>query len=213
MALIAEQLDKIALRYDELEQLMGDPEVIADYTRLNELAQERNEMEPVVLAYRRYSEIAGEMTDSRALLSEESDPEMQELAQLELEELAVEYETLEHEIKQLLLPKDPKDDKNAIVEIRAGTGGDEATLFAGELFRMYSRWAENHKLKIELLSGNETGLGGFKEVVFGVKGKAAYGFLKYESGVHRVQRVPTTESQGRIHTSAATVAACDLLPG
>jgi len=206
MALIEEQLDKITIRYDELEGLMGTPEVIADYTRLNELAQERNEMEPVVLAYRRYIEVAGEIVDSRALLGEDSDPEMQELAQLELEELNAEYEGLEQEIKQLLLPKDPKDDKNAIVEIRAGTGGDEAGLFAGELFRMYIRWAENHNFKIEILSSNETGLGGFKEVVFGVKGKSAYGRLKYESGVHRVQRVPTTESQGRVHTSAATVA-------
>jgi peptide chain release factor 1 len=137
---------------------------------------------------------------------EDSDPDLQELAEMEIEVLEEEHAQLEEQIKLLLLPKDPKDEKNVIVEVRAGTGGDEAALFAAELFRMYVRWAEEHKFKVEMLSSNETGIGGFKEVIFAVKGKGAYSRLKYESGVHRVQRVPQTESQGRIHTSAATVA-------
>jgi peptide chain release factor 1 len=140
------------------------------------------------------------------VLLEDSDPELRELAELEIAELEGEQAELESELKQLLLPRDPKDDKNVIVEIRAGTGGEEASLFAGELYRMYLRWAEDHKFKTELLSLSETGVGGIKEVIFAVKGKGAYSRLKYESGVHRVQRVPATESQGRIHTSAATVA-------
>jgi peptide chain release factor 1 len=139
-------------------------------------------------------------------LLEDSDPDLAELAELEIEQLTAEHEELERRLQQLLVPKDPKDDKNVIVEIRAGTGGDEAGLFAAELFRMYSRWAEQHRFKSEILSMSETGLGGVKEVIFGVRGKGAYSRLKYESGVHRVQRVPVTESQGRIHTSAATVA-------
>lgn len=139
-------------------------------------------------------------------MEDDSDPELQELAELELEQLQEEYATLEQRIKTLLLPKDPNDEKNVIVEIRAGTGGEEAALFAGELFRMYERWAEEHGYKTELLSASESDMGGFKEVIFAVKGKGAYSRLKYESGVHRVQRVPVTESQGRIHTSAASVA-------
>ncbi len=205
MATLTDQLTLIAKRYDELDQLMADPEVIANYTRLNELAQERSDLNELIETFRRYQDVAQGITESR-LLVDDSDPEMAELAELELGELEEEYAQLEEKLKLLLIPTNPNDEKNAIVEIRAGTGGDEAGLFAGELYRMYSRWAENHKAKIELLSLNETGIGGIKEAIVAVKGKGAFGRLKYESGVHRVQRVPATESQGRIHTSAATVA-------
>ncbi|MDQ3248250.1 MAG: peptide chain release factor 1 [Chloroflexota bacterium] len=205
MATLYEQLDKIALRYDEIEGQMGDPAVLADFTRLNELAQERNEVEELVIAYRRFQIVEKQLGENQTLMAD-GDPDMRELAELENEGLRIERTALEEQMKQLLLPKDPKDDKNVIVEIRAGTGGEEAGLFAGELFRMYTRWAENHRLKVEILSLSETGIGGLKEAVFGVKGKGAYSRLKYESGVHRVQRVPVTETQGRIHTSAATVA-------
>lgn len=205
MSTLIEKLSNIARHYDGLTQKMGEPEVVADYARLNELAQERSEIEDIVEAYRRYEDVLRQIEQNEELL-EDSDPEMQELAALEREELETERDGLEQRMKVLLLPKDPNDDKNVIVEIRAGTGGDEAALFAAELFRMYSRWAEDHKFKIEMLSSSEIGIGGFKEVIFAVKGKGAYSRLKYESGVHRVQRVPVTESQGRIHTSAATVA-------
>ena len=193
-------------RYDELDRLMADPDVIADFNRLNELAQERSELTELVEAFRRFQRVEQQIDENRELMEDDSDPELQELAELELEQLQEEYATLEQRIKTLLLPKDPNDEKNVIVEIRAGTGGEEAALFAGELFRMYERWAEEHGYKTELLSASESDMGGFKEVIFAVKGKGAYSRLKYESGVHRVQRVPVTESQGRIHTSAASVA-------
>ena len=205
MTTIYDQLSKIATRYDELEHLMAEPDTLADFSRLNELAQERNEIEELVEVYRRFQTVEKQLAENEALL-QDGDPEMRELAQLEVEQLNEEKATLDQQMKQLLLPKDPKDDKNVIVEIRAGTGGEEAGLFASELFRMYTRWAETHRLKVEILNMSETGIGGVKEVVFSVKGKAAYSRLKYESGVHRVQRVPVTETQGRIHTSAATVA-------
>jgi peptide chain release factor 1 len=205
MTTIYVQIEKINKRFDELEQLLADPVVVADYSRMNELAQERSEIEELVVTYRRYRIVEKQLAENRQLLNE-SDPDMQELAALEIEQLEAEQPTLEQTMKQLLLPKDPKDDKNVIVEIRAGTGGEEAGLFAGELYRMYMRWAEDHRFKVEGLSVSETGIGGIKEAVFAIKGKGAYSRLKYESGVHRVQRVPATESQGRIHTSAATVA-------
>ncbi len=205
MSALTEKLDSVTSRYEELNRMMGDPEIAADYNRLNELARERTDIEEMVRVYQRYQDVETQITENREL-EQEDDPEIAELAALENEDLEAERETLEENLKLLLLPKDPNDEKNVIVEIRAGTGGDEAGLFAGELYRMYLRWAEDHGYKIELLSSNETGIGGFKEVIFAVKGKGAYGKLKYESGVHRVQRVPVTESQGRIHTSAATVA-------
>jgi peptide chain release factor 1 len=205
MSALTDKLKSVTERYNELNRMMADPDVAADYARLNEYARERTELEELVQTFQRYEEVERQMSDNRELL-EEDDAEIRELAELENEELEAELESLEEELKLLLLPKDPNDEKNVIVEIRAGTGGDEAALFAGELFRMYSRWAEDHKFKTELLSSSDTGMGGFKEVIFAVKGKGAYGKLKYESGVHRVQRVPVTESQGRIHTSAATVA-------
>lgn len=205
MATIYEQLDRIESRFNELEVMMSAPDVLSDFGRFNELAQERSEIEELITTYRRYQAVEKQIQDNQALLTD-GDAEMRELAEMEIEQLSEEKLTLEAALKQLLLPKDPKDDKNVIVEIRAGTGGEEAGLFAAELLRMYTRWAENHRFKVEILNVSPTGIGGIKEAVFGVKGKGAFSRLKYESGVHRVQRVPMTETQGRIHTSAATVA-------
>lgn len=205
MATFLDQVARVAERYNVITEQMADPEVAADFSRLNELDRERNEIEELAQTYGRYQDVAKQLEENQLLL-EDSDDEMRELAQMELESLEGEREQLERMMKALLLPKDPNDDKNVIVEVRAGTGGEEAGLFAAELYRMYMRWAEQHRFKIEELSLNDTGLGGLKEVIFAVKGKGAYSRLKYESGVHRVQRVPVTESQGRIHTSAATVA-------
>lgn len=201
-----EQLKKVSQHYDDLGQQLTDPEVIADYTRLGAIDQERKEIEELVQNYRRLLDVRQQLADSRALRNESSDPEMVELAELEIEELEQETESIEETLRHLLLPKDPSDDKNVIMEIRAGTGGDEAGLFAADLLRMYLRWADEQRFKTELMSSSETGLGGLKEAVLAIKGKGAYSQLKYESGVHRVQRVPSTETQGRIHTSAATVA-------
>ncbi|MCC7354952.1 MAG: peptide chain release factor 1 [Anaerolineae bacterium] len=203
-------LDKVArvvARYDELGELMADPAVSSDLARLTEYARERSELEELATAYRRYQQAEAQLASARSLLEEGSDDE--ELAALVRDEIAAREEemaALTVAMRRLLLPKDPNDEKNVIVEIRAGAGGEEAGLFAADLFRMYTRYAEAHRWKTELLSSNETGIGGFKEIIFQVKGKGAYSRLKYESGVHRVQRVPTTEASGRIHTSTATVA-------
>lgn len=205
MSIILTQVARLAARFDELTNQMGDPEVAADFSRLNELDRERNEIEEMALAYRRHQEVARQLADNQLLLAD-GDDEIRALAAMEIEQLEAELTALENAMRVLLLPKDPKDDRHVIVEVRAGTGGEEAGLFAAELQRMYARWAETHGYKTEILSMSETGLGGVKEVIFAVKGKGAYSKLKYESGVHRVQRVPVTESQGRIHTSAATVA-------
>jgi peptide chain release factor 1 len=203
MADIFDRIHKLAERYEEINQMMADPEIIADFSRINELNQERYELEELVTAYQRYEIVQKQLEENRLLLD---DPEMAELAEAEIESLKAESEQLDAQMMTMLIPKDPKDDKNVIVEIRAGTGGEEAGLFAYELYRLYLRWAETHRFKIELLGQSETGIGGIKEATFAVKGKGAYSKLKYESGVHRVQRVPVTESSGRIHTSAATVA-------
>lgn len=206
MSTLNEKLARVADRFDDLDRLMADPDVVADYERLNELAQERSDLEELVETFRRFQRIEQQIAENKVLVEDNSDPEMQALAEMELEELEADHTQLEARLKLLLLPKDPNDEKNVIVEVRAGTGGDEAALFAGELYRMYDRWAEGHGYKSELMSASESDMGGFKEVIFAVKGKGAYSRLKYESGVHRVQRVPVTESQGRIHTSAASVA-------
>jgi len=186
--------------------LMADPDVVADYARVLELAQERSGLEELVGAFRRYQDLQEQLSDSRELLAESDDPELAELAELEIAELADQVAELENDLRRMLLPKDRNDEKNVIVEIRAGAGGDEAGIFAADLLRMYTRWADDHKFKTELMSVSETGVGGIKEAILEVRGKGAYSRMKYESGVHRVQRVPTTESQGRIHTSTATVA-------
>jgi peptide chain release factor 1 len=177
----------------------------ADHQRIAELARERADLEPIVLAFREYRAAIDQLEQAKAVLTGD-DPDLHTLAQEEVGELSRKLEALEPRLKALLLPRDPRDGRNVIVEIRAGTGGDEAGLFAANLFRMYGRYAEGRKWGVEVLSQNETGIGGFKEIIFLVKGKGAYSRLKYESGVHRVQRVPVTEAQGRIHTSTATVA-------
>lgn len=199
-------LDKLAsieARYAELERLMG--EVAEDYQRVVELAKERSELEAVVTRSQLYRALLARIEQAR-LLQNEEDEELCFLAEAELAELTPEVERLEKELKGLLLPKDPRDERDIIVEIRAGTGGDEAALFCSDLFRMISRYAERRRWTVEILSQNETGIGGYKEIIFSVKGRGAFSRLKYESGVHRVQRVPATEASGRIHTSTATVA-------
>ena len=202
-------LDKLAgieEKYCELESLLGDPQVIADIPRWQQYAKAHAELAEVVDVYRRYKKVVEEIEGARTLLEEEKDPELRQMAQSELDELEEKREQLEKQLKILLHPKDPNDEKNVILEIRAGTGGEEAALFAADLFRMYARYAEGQGWKTEVLSASQTDMGGFKEVIFLICGKGAYSRLKYESGVHRVQRIPVTESGGRIHTSAATVA-------
>jgi len=199
-------LDKVAgieNRYEELSRLLA--ETGEDYQRATELAKERAEIEQVVAKAQEYRQVLKRLEEAETLL-EEPDEELRQLAQTDVEELRPQAEKLEGDLRTLLLPKDPRDDRNVIVEIRAGTGGDEAGLFAADLFRLFSRYAERKNWKVEVLSQNETGIGGFKEIIFMVKGKGAFSRLKFESGVHRVQRVPTTEAQGRIHTSTVTVA-------
>jgi peptide chain release factor 1 len=202
-------LEKLALveeRYEELNRLMADPEVATDHVRLKELAQEQAEIEELVQTYRQYKANEQELNETEAMLQEGGDEELEELAREEIERLTARRQELYDKLRLMLLPRDPKDEKNVIMEMRAGTGGDEAGLFAADLYRMYTRYAEKHGWSTELLSSNVTGIGGFKEAIFSVEGKGAYSRLKYESGVHRVQRVPVTEASGRIHTSTATVA-------
>ncbi len=201
-----EKLAAIEKRFDELSGKMSDPAIISLQNEFQKYAREQSELVDIVKEYREWKKNNQELEDNQALLEEESDPEMQELARMEIESLTEQTKKNEQELKKLLLPKDPRDEKSVIMEIRAGTGGDEAGLFAADLYRMYSRYAERQKWKVEILTSNETGVGGFKEIVLNIRGKAVYSKLKYEAGTHRVQRVPTTETQGRIHTSAVTVA-------
>jgi peptide chain release factor 1 len=201
-----EKLAGIEDRYEELGRLMADPEVATNPQALIGYAQERSDLEELVTLYHRYQEVIQELQSTEEMISEGLDPEMAEMAQDELASLREEEEAIQASLKQLLLPKDPRDDRNVIVEIRAGAGGEEAGLFAADLYRMYTRYAELRRWKSEVLSRNDTGIGGIKEIIFLLRGKGAYSRLKYESGVHRVQRVPETEASGRIHTSTATVA-------
>lgn len=201
-------LDKLAAveaRYLDLEKQLSDPDVLNDYDRVAELARERSSIEVVVQTYRQYLKLASDL-DGAKLLREEGDADMREMAQLEIDELNEKIPALLEELKVMLLPKDPRDGKNVIIEIRAGAGGDEAGLFAGELVRLYTRYAEARRWKVEMMGVNESGNGVVKMATMMIKGENAFSRLKYESGVHRVQRVPATESQGRIHTSTATVA-------
>jgi peptide chain release factor 1 len=205
--MVIEKVAAIDRRYEELNELMADPAVVTDPGRLADLAREQSEIEPIVSEYRAWQGAQNELDGAQMLLAEAGEEEeMADLARAEVERLKAEQAKREERLRVLLVPKDPSDEKNVIVEIRAGTGGDEAALFAGDLFRMYVRWAEEHGYKSDIMSQADTGIGGFKEVIFQVKGRGAYSKLKYESGVHRVQRVPVTEAQGRIHTSTATVA-------
>ena len=202
-----DKLSFISDKYNALTEKVSDPQIIADQSKWQKYAKELSELEPIVKKFQEYQQVKKSIAESKELLNESSsDEELRELAKLELSEMEDKVEPLEEELKVLLLPKDPNDEKNVILEIRAGTGGDEAALFGADLFRMYSRYAERRGWKTELMEVNETGIGGIKEAVLLIKGKGAYSRLKYESGADRVQRVPETESSGRVHTSAATVA-------
>ena len=201
-----EKLQAVEDKYRELESMIADPDILQDMDRWQRCNKEHAELAPIVEKFREYKKLTKNIEDDKALFDEPLDDEMRHLAEQEIAALTERQQALREEFPVLLLPKDPNDEKNVIVEIRGGVGGDEAALFAGDLFRMYSRYAEKKGWKVEVLDSNATGIGGFKEIVFLVNGRGAYSRLKYESGTHRVQRVPVTESGGRIHTSAATVA-------
>ncbi|MEN3202855.1 MAG: peptide chain release factor 1 [Atribacterota bacterium] len=201
-----EKVKAIVAQYQELTEKMAHPEVIQDLSRYRSYAQTIAEIEPIVEKYEEYEKVERELEEDRMLLRNEHDPELRELLEEEIARLRERYAQLEEELKLMLLPKDPRDEKNTLVEIRAGTGGDEAALFVADLFRMYTRFAERHGFRVEVMDASPTELGGFKEIIFAVEGKGAYSKFKFESGVHRVQRVPVTEASGRIHTSTATVA-------
>jgi len=202
---ILDKLEVIKNRWEEIAEQMSDPKAMADMKYFVKLNKDYKDLEPVVSAYKEYKNLLGNIVNARQIIDTEKDPEFREMAKEELEELLPQRESWEEKIRMLLIPKDPQDAKNAVMEVRAGTGGDEASIFAGDLFRMYQKYCENKNWKIDVVDLNEGTAGGFKEIVFNVIGDGAYGLLKFESGVHRVQRVPKTETQGRIHTSAASV--------
>ena len=202
---IIDKLEDIKTKWEALGEQLNDPEIIGDMKRFVKINKDYKELEPIVVAFKEYKNLLSNIEEARDILKNEKDEEIREMAQEELETAEQRCETLVEEIRVMLIPKDPTDDKNAVMEIRAGTGGDEASIFAGDLYRMYVRYCETKGWKIELVEMNEGTAGGFKEIVFNVIGDGAYGLLKFESGVHRVQRVPKTETQGRIHTSAASV--------
>ena len=201
--MMMDKIEELERRYQELESLLSNPVVISNQPEFRKLSREHSDLSELVAAYRRYRKVLGEIADNRELLS---DPDMKEMAEDELKVLGAEKDQLDADIRLLLLPKDPNDDKSVILEIRAGTGGDESALFAGDLFRMYSRYADTNRWKVEIISASESERGGYKEIIASVEGTGVFAKLKYESGTHRVQRVPETETQGRIHTSACTVA-------
>jgi len=201
-----EKLEAIYKHWLEVGELITQPDAMSDMKRYIKLSKEYKDLEPIITAYKEYKAVINEILNAKEILNTEKDEEIREFAKIELESNNLKKEEMEEKIKFLLIPPDPEDSKNAIVEIRAGTGGDEASIFAGDLYRMYTRYCENKKWKVELVDMTEGTAGGFKEVILNVKGEKVYGQLKYESGVHRVQRVPQTETQGRVHTSAATVA-------
>src|SRR6201988_2288399 len=203
---LTEKLDQLDSRYEEMTQQLSSPEVVNDSARFQKIAKQHAELEEIVAKHREYKQIEKDLAGAHQMYVEAEDPEMRSLAHDEEKQLAARQEIVERELKLLLLPKDPNDEKNVIVEIRAGTGGDEAGIFAGDLYRMYSRFAETQGWKVEVLESSPSSMGGVKEIVAAIQGNKVYSKLKYESGVHRVQRVPATEQQGRIHTSAATVA-------
>ncbi len=201
-----DKLEFLQEKYEDLSRKASDPEVISNQSEWQKYVKELSDIEPIVNKYKEYKQVKEGLAEAKSILHESNDEELREMAKLEMGELEDKEEEIKEQLKLLLLPKDPNDERNVIVEIRAGAGGDEAGLFAGVLSRMYTRYAERNRWKVEMMSLNETGVGGIKEVIFMIKGKGAYSRLKYESGVHRVQRIPTTESGGRIHTSTATVA-------
>jgi peptide chain release factor 1 len=201
-----DRLETLSKRFDEIDAALADPSGGFDQTRFTALMKERASIEPTVAAYRRYRDVEHAIAENDALRADKSDPELAALAEEEADELRARRDALDAELQELMLPRDPNDDKDIFIEIRAGAGGDEAGIFAGDLLRMYSRFAESRKMRVEVLTENENEAGGYKEVVIGVRGGEPYRWFKYESGVHRVQRVPATEAAGRIHTSTATVA-------
>ena len=201
-----QRLESVVERYDRLTQLLCDPNVMNDPTKLRQFSKEQSDLEDTVQTYRQYKEVTIQLQDAKEMLEEKLDDEMREMVKMEIGELEEQKDELEERIRILLLPKDPNDDKNVIIEIRGAAGGDEAALFAADLYRMYVRYAEKHRFKVEILEANPTGIGGYKEIIFSVNGQGAYSRLKFESGAHRVQRIPSTESGGRIHTSTSTVA-------
>ncbi|MDY6315113.1 MAG: peptide chain release factor 1 [Clostridia bacterium] len=201
-----EKLAFIEERYEQLSKQISDPDVIADQDKWRKLMKEHSDITPIVEKYKEYKKCKDDIEGAQEILKEETDPELKEMAQAEIEDAKERIEGIADELKILLLPKDPNDDKNVIIEIRGGAGGDEAALFAADLFRMYSMYAETRRWKVEILSANETDIGGYKEISFSIEGHGAYSRFKFESGVHRVQRIPSTESGGRIHTSTVTVA-------
>ncbi|MDX2162135.1 MAG: peptide chain release factor 1 [bacterium] len=201
-----DKLAAIEARYEELERLLGDPAVLADYAKITEYSKERSNLQQIVETYREYKKKSDDYDGAKLLLSDEKDPDLRAMAQEEYDSLSIDLERLSDQLRVLLLPKDARDDKNVIMEIRAGAGGDESALFGADLFRMYTYYAEGRGWKVEVIDQSDAEVGGFKKIEFEVRGKGAYSRLKFESGVHRVQRVPETESQGRVHTSTVTVA-------
>jgi peptide chain release factor 1 len=203
---VFDRLQAVEDRYDKLNELLSDPEIVNDPKKLREYSKEQSDIQATVEAYREYKDINQQFKDAKAMLDEKLDAEMREMVKEEVSELEEQIDALEERLKILLIPKDPNDDKNVIMEVRGAAGGDEAALFAGDLYRMYSRYAESQGWKIEVMEATSTGVGGYKEIIFMITGNGAYSKMKYENGAHRVQRVPETESGGRIHTSTATVA-------
>lgn len=202
-----EKLEEIKLRFEEVGQLLAQPDTVSDMKKFSKLSKEYRDLEKIVQKYNQYSDVKGHLKQAKEVLEQEKDAELRELAKMEIDELEPKIEQLDSELKDLLIPKDPNDDKGVMLEIRAGTGGDEAAIFAGDLWRMYQRFCDRRGLKLVVLDVTEGTAGGYKEVISSVSGEGAYGLLKFESGVHRVQRVPATEQQGRVHTSAASVVA------
>ncbi|SEP72660.1 bacterial peptide chain release factor 1 (bRF-1) [Virgibacillus subterraneus] len=201
-----DRIQSLENRYNKLNELLSDPDIISDTNKLREYSKEQSGLEEIILVYREYKDKMSQLDDAKAMLEDDLDGEMNDMVKMEIEELKENTESLEEKLKILLLPKDPNDDKNVIMEIRGAAGGDEAALFAGDLYRMYSKYAEMQGWKIDVIEASSTGVGGYKEIIFMINGTGAYSKLKYENGAHRVQRVPETESGGRIHTSTATVA-------
>lgn len=202
-----DKLQALEARYEKLNELLSDPEVISDTNKLREYSKEQADLSDIVTTYREYRDVSDQLSDAKEMLDGEKDPDMREMVQMEIDELSPQIPVFEEKLKVLMLPKDPNDDKNVIMEIRGAAGGDEAALFAGDLFRMYTRFAEAQGWKVDVMESSVTGVGGYKEVILMINGRGAYSKLKFENGAHRVQRVPETESGGRIHTSTATVVA------
>lgn len=202
-----DKLQALEARYEKLNELLSDPDIISDMNKLREYSKEQSDLSDIVATYREYKDVSDQLADAKDMLESESDQDMREMVQMEIDELAPQIPLFEEKLKVLMLPKDPNDDKNVIMEIRGAAGGDEAALFAGDLFRMYSRFAEAQGWKVDVMESSLNGVGGYKEVIMMINGRGAYSKLKFENGAHRVQRVPETESGGRIHTSTATVVA------